>query len=399
MDAGDLVALDLPQRRDHGGDEDGPPRRIVTPGTARVKADHLVYIIHEVELQAARGEICLDDAAVRVFGPSHMARARAIRAAWSGSDSGSRSVKVGVGRGAPEPFVRPGVRPQAELRGDVVASLPEVVAAVRVNDEAGPAQGGADLPQPPRFLQPAAGLSADVHIASAANNVVKGYLSTPDVARVQNLMIETRKVEPGMAPKDAIKITENVDFPTYLKAVEAANSKNDPTTQAIRIKRPVQAPDFGVDARGFLVIVAHDLQLDIPVPAQVANSRLGGTPAKVYRLIASTAEFVFELKPVTDPATGAIRLTGNLRDFTPAPGSKVLAINEDEVKALPLDPFRSVFVFQGFAQAIRSKPLDVPLENLKLKGYAITSVSDLDPTGWIRIVLTPTGERPLAQSN
>ena len=263
----------------------------------------------------------------------------------------------------------------------------------------GPAQGGADLPQPPRFALPAAGISADVHVSSAANNVVKGYLASPDVADVQNLMFETRKVEPGMAPKDAVKATKNVDFPTYLKAVEASKAKNDPTTQAIRIKRPSRAPDFGVDARGFLVVVAHDLQLDIPVPAQVANSRFGGTTAKVYRLVASTAEFVFELKPVTDPATGAIRLTGNLRDFTPAPGSKVMAINDDESKALPLDPFRSVFVFQGFAQAIRSKPLDVPLENLKLRGFVITSVSDLDPTGWIRIVLTPTGERPLAQAN
>jgi hypothetical protein len=294
------------------------------------------------------------------------------------------------------------------LRGDGSATINDVTIAglsLRSRPEnaliggtvkwSGATQTGADLPQPPKFAEPAAGLSADIHFASVANNVVGGFLDSPKTADVQNLMIETKKVLPGTKPADAVKVTKNVDFPTYMKAVDAARSANDPTTQAIRIRKPKQAPEFGVDARGFLVIVAHDLELDLPVPAQMANSRLGGAAAKVYRLQAKVAEFVFEIKPVTDP-DGKIRLTGNLKEFTPEPGSRVLAINDDELKALPLDPFRSVFVFQGFAQAIRSKPLDLPLENVKLKGYKLTSISDLDPTGWMRIVLTPTGERPLA---
>ena len=139
-------------------------------------------------------------------------------------------------------------------------------------------------------------------------------------------------------------------------------------------------------------MIAHDLQIDLPVPAQLANSPLGGAKAKVYRLDAKTAEFVFEFKPVTQP-DGSIRLTGNLKEFNPAPGSRVLAINDEEARALPIDPFRSVLIFQGFGNAIKAKPLDVPLENLHMRGYAITSVSDLDPSGWIRVVLSPTGER------
>ncbi len=258
----------------------------------------------------------------------------------------------------------------------------------------GTEQGGADIPQPPKFAQPAAGISADIHLASVANNVVGGYLSSPQVADVQNLMIVTQKVTPGTSPKDAVKITKNIDFPTYLKAVDAANAANTPETQAIRIKRPKDAPEFAVDAEGHLVVIAHDLQLDIPVPAQVAKSGFGGATAKVYRLVASKAEFVFDIKPVTDP-NGTIRLTGSLKNFTPGAGSKVYAINDDEAKALPLDPFRSVFIFQGFATAIRSKPLNVPLDNVKLRGYTITTISDLDPSGWMRIVLTPTGESPL----
>ena len=257
-----------------------------------------------------------------------------------------------------------------------------------------PAQGGADMPQPPKFAAPAPGISADVHLASVANNVAGGFLQSPEAAGVDNLMFEIRKPAPGAPPADAVKITKNVDFPTYLKRVDAVNAENDPGAQVIRIKRPARAPEFAVDARGFLVVIAHDLQIDLPVPAQLANSPLGGAKAKVYRLDAKTAEFVFEFKPVTQP-DGSIRLTGNLKEFNPAPGSRVLAINDEEAKALPIDPFRSVLIFQGFANAIRAKPLDVPLQNLRMPGYVITSISDLDPTGWMRVVLTPTGERPL----
>jgi hypothetical protein len=257
-----------------------------------------------------------------------------------------------------------------------------------------PNQGGAEMPQPPRFATPAPGISADIHLASVANNVLGGYLQSPEAAGVENLVIEVRKPDPGMSPKDAVKVEKNRDFPTYLKQVEAANSEKRPDVQVIRIRRPARAPEFGVDARGYLVVVAHDLQIDLPVPAQMANSPFAGARAKVYRLDAKTAEFVFEIKPVTQP-DGTIRLTGNLKEFNPAPGSRVLAINDDEARALPLDPFRSVLIYQGFATAIRAKPLDVPLENVKIRGYAITSISDLDPTGWIRVVLTPTGERPL----
>jgi hypothetical protein len=260
----------------------------------------------------------------------------------------------------------------------------------------GPVQVGADLPQPPKFATPAAGVSADIHLASVANNVVAGYLASPEVAGVETLMVEIRKPVPGLKPADAVKIKTNVDFKEFIGKVNEMDANKGADSQVIRITRPKRAPEFGVDARGFLVAIVHDLVIDLPVPPQVANSAFGGARAKVYRLQAKTAEFVFEIKPVTEP-NGSIRLTGNLKEFTPEPGSRVFAINDDEAKALPLDPFRATFVYTGFAQAIRAKPLNVPLENLKLKGYNITSISDLDPTGWMRIVLTPTGERPLAQ--
>jgi hypothetical protein len=260
----------------------------------------------------------------------------------------------------------------------------------------GPVQTGAELPQPPKFAAPASGISADIHLASVANNLAGGYFSSPETSDVKNLMIEVRKPVPGLKPADAVKITKNVDFATFIGKVNEIDAGKGENSQVIRVTKPGRAPEFGVDARGFLVAIVHDLVLDVPVPPQLASSPLAGAKAKIYRLQARTAEFVFEIKPVTEP-DGTIRMTGGLKEFTPEPGSRVLAINEDEAKALPLDPFRATFVYQGFAQAIRAKPLNAPLENLKLKGYKITSVSDLDPSGWLRIVLTPTGERPLGQ--
>ena len=50
--------------------------------------------------------------------------------------------------------------------------------------------------------------------------------------------------------------------------------------------------------------------------------------------------------------------------------------------------------------AIRSRlqgqPIDVPLSNLPLRGFALQSVSPLDPSGWIRVNLVRVANGPLA---
>jgi hypothetical protein len=251
-------------------------------------------------------------------------------------------------------------------------------------------QSGADLPPPPKLTAPEAGISALVHVGSVANNLVEGFLSTPKALEVNNIMVVAGS---SSSAKDAIQIKQNVTAAEYLKTVDE-QAKTSSGTQVVRFKKPTKAPEFAVDAKGRLVLIVHDFQVDLPVPAQVAKIGFG-TPPKAYRLVAPTAEFVFDIKAVTT-STNGIQIAGVLKEFAQSPGSKVLAIVDDESKALPLDPIRGGIIYTGFGTALKSKPINVPIENVKLKGYNIASISDLDPSGWLRVVLTPTGERPLA---
>ncbi len=97
------------------------------------------------------------------------------------------------------------------------------------------------------LIRPVGGVSADVHLSSVMANFTRGYIESDAVKGVQNLMILTQDVPPGSPPKDGVKVSRNVDYPTYLRAVETAQAANNPKVAAIRVKRPTQAPDFGVD--------------------------------------------------------------------------------------------------------------------------------------------------------
>jgi hypothetical protein len=47
---------------------------------------------------------------------------------------------------------------------------------------------------------------------------------------------------------------------------------------------------------------------------------------------------------------------------------------------------------------LRSQPIDVSLAQLHLPGFSIRSVSQLDPSGWVRVGLEPNPDGPnLAQ--
>ena len=102
-------------------------------------------------------------------------------------------------------------------------------------------------------------------------------------------MITIKDAPPGTPPADAIKIAKNVDFPTYIKAVDESR-KPGSRASVLRITRPPNPPEFSVDAKGNLVALVQDLQLEVPAPESEAKGGVVGAAAKIYRIKMPQAE-------------------------------------------------------------------------------------------------------------
>ena len=260
----------------------------------------------------------------------------------------------------------------------------------------GEAQIGADAPQPPAIAVPDSGVSADIHLSSVLSNFARGFLQTEEVKQVENVMIVTADAAPNSPPGAGAQVTRNADYPTFLKAIDAARAADNPKVQALRVKRPSRPPDFGVDSQGNLVAIVRDFQLDVPAPPQAAKGGATGPPARVYRISAPVAEFSIAFKVDAKSQVEPIRLNGQIVNFDPGPGARVIAIDEDESKAQPLTTFSTRIVLGIFKAKLQGQPIDLPLSSLQLRGFAIRSVSPLDPTGWIRVNLVRTSDSPAA---
>jgi hypothetical protein len=251
-----------------------------------------------------------------------------------------------------------------------------------------PSSVGAESAQPSKFANPDSGITADVHLGSILNNLADGYLVSDQAKAVENLVIETRKVPPGTTPRDGVKVRTNVDFNAYHEAVVAAKALNDPASMAIRVKKPSKPPEFEADAKGNLVALVHDFQLEVPAPPQAARGGgLIGPPAQIYRIVSPQAEFAISVRVAPETPDSPLRLTGRIEEFDPGQGTKIFAINEDEAKAVPLTALTTNIVLAAARVKIQGQPIDLPLSNLPLRGFVIREVSPLDPTGWMRLVL------------
>lgn len=260
----------------------------------------------------------------------------------------------------------------------------------------GDAQRGADAPQPARLAAPDSGLTADIHVGSVLTSAVDALFRRPGVQNVENVMIVTHDVPPGTPPAQAVTISTNVDFPTYLKAVEEALKAKNPKVQALRIRRPAQPPEFAADARGFLVALVKDIEIDLPAPdpSTQAGSALGAG-AKVLRMKLPQAEIALSYNVEPRSAT-SYHVSGKVEDITVPPTAQVLAIRdaEAEADAKPLNRFSGALVITAVLGRLRTQPLDANLDNVRLPNLAIQSVSPVDPSGWVRVNLVRTAEEP-----
>jgi hypothetical protein len=261
-----------------------------------------------------------------------------------------------------------------------------------------PDQRGADTPQPPQLaatFEP--GVTADLHLGSLLTSAASGLWLQDPVHSVQNLMIVTKAVPPGTPPADAVTVRRNVDFATYRKAVDDARKARDPRVTALRVFRPQHPPEFSSDARGFLVALVHDFQLDVPAPDEQSGGAILGVPAPILRIRMPLAEVAVSYQLDT-ASPGSVRVRGKIPEFNPGTNATVLAINDDETKGNPLTRFTTTFVLGAIVSKIRSQSIDVTLDRLQLPGFAIRSVSPLDPSGWMRVNLVKTAVGPVRES-
>ena len=254
-------------------------------------------------------------------------------------------------------------------------------------------QTGADSPQPASLATPDSGICADLHLNSLLNNFVAGAYKSEGVTKVENFVVAIKNTPPGTTSAEPPKLSRNVDFHSYLKELEAGGKAEDPKDklQVLRIKRPGRAPEFGADARGNLVAVIHDIELDLPVPPAAAKGGLAGPPAKVYRVVAPTAEVAISFKVLQGQPGERLKLVGKIEEFEFDSSTKILAINDEESQAKTLTAFTRTFVLGILRTRIQGQPLNFTLPEIPVRGIALRSVSDLDPSGWIRVTLDRTG--------
>ena len=257
------------------------------------------------------------------------------------------------------------------------ATLPDAIAA--------------DMPQPSSLVVPNPGVSADVHIGSVLSNVVAGLLSSDDVRGVDNLMIVTKAVQPGAPAKEGITVGRNVDFPTFLKNIDEARAANNPQVTAIRIKKPTVPPEFAPDERGYLVVLVKDFQMDVPAPPGAERGGLMGAPSKILRFLVPTAEFTLSYKVASNGSGPPTELDVKVEDFVPSANSKVQTLFDDESKPTTMGPFQGNLALLGFKNKLTQVPIKAPLTSLNIPGFSLTGISPLDPSGWMRVVLTPNG--------
>lgn len=271
------------------------------------------------------------------------------------------------------------------LTGTELRSQPSFVGVRgRIQSRMGLTALGADYPLPAEFGAPGPGVTADLHLPSTLTNVVGGLFQSAEVQEVENLLIETRPPESG---EPAIQTQKNIDFSTYLEAIQRAQGLNDPGAQAIRVFRPARSPEFLADRDGNLAIVVRDFKVDLPTPPAAARGGLAGPPARVYRVVSpsATVTLSLQLRPVAVGEPAEVEAT--IVSFDPGRETQVFAINTEEADAQRLNVLTSTVVLGALRSQFVGRSIRQPLDSFDLQGFALQSASALHPTGWIRVNL------------
>lgn len=273
----------------------------------------------------------------------------------------------------------------------------------RLKYQSADGQLGADAPRPYNWRRPEPGITADLHLSSIANNLSRGAIASDQVKQIDNLMLETRNVDKDKSADGPVKVTRNVDYVTFLKAVDRARAANDPKVQALRLKRPTEAPEIAVDDKGKLVVLVNDFRLEVPAPPAAARGGITGPPARAYRIDSPQVEVTLSLQIAAGEPGSMPVVTAKIENVDLGVRAKVYAMDEDEEKIQALTNFTSILFIGVFRSRIQGQEFQLSLDKLPIsfptQDFAIKSISPLDPSGWIRINLMRLSNGPLPGAN
>jgi hypothetical protein len=265
-------------------------------------------------------------------------------------------------------------------------------------NDGGP-QIGADFAQPPEFSQPDAGLTLDVHLNSVMTNLAAGYFRSGQADRVENLLVKIIPPE-GEAPLgEGLEIVENASYEDLLKAIEDVRSKSDsPEAVAMRVTKPGEPPAFAVDSEGNLVAFIRNVTIEVPAPEDTGNRGLFnfGSSAKVYRFIIDEAEVTLTADFEPQDGGRSVKVQGQVESVTyGGSGTTVVAVGDTEDDTTTLSLLNRSGALGVLAGKLQGQDVDTSVPTDMLQGFVVTSISELDPTGWMRVVLQRDPSQPV----
>lgn len=253
---------------------------------------------------------------------------------------------------------------------------------------------GALAPAPASQQTVENGVVALVDLGAVLTNVIP-HLIESKFGDVENFMLV---IKPQSEADKGLTIKKNVAFEEYSKTLNELTEGASPSGIAIRVRVPKRKPEFTTDRRGNLSILVHDLDVEVPAPKSkgLLKSVLG-PEARIYRITSPLAEFDldFKLEPAGD---GGLKVNAKVVDFDAGEKAKIAAIQYVEDEGKDLTSLSKSAILQGFQLALQAKPIDTTIARMTDR-VTLREASKLDPSGWLRVVLTPAPDalRPAAK--
>ena len=255
-------------------------------------------------------------------------------------------------------------------------------------------QIGADFAKPPELAQPGAGATVDVNLNSALTNLAAGYFNSGAASGIDNLLVKIIPPEGEAPPTEGLEVSQNASYADLLAAIDDVRSRSDdPAAVALRVSKPKSPPSFAVDAQGRLVAFVRNVTLEVPAPENFGGGGsglfgFGATAPRTLRYTIEEAEIVLSANFVPERNGHAVAVKGEVASVTyGGSGTTVVLVGDEEDSTESLSLLNRSGALGVLAGKLQGQKVDtvVPLD--QLQGFVVAQISDLDPTGWMRVVV------------